>query len=517
MIARRLASAFGVILLAAAAPLAAQLAPITVPRGLLRLDFGGRFDNWDRRFFNGARQDAAGDFIRDPLDGGFLADLALDEAELRRITGVQAISLSLGKSTSSMLVNVGTGSIGAAYGLGSRLTIFGTVPIVRVRVQNTFTIDSSGATAGFNPVHPLFGNETLAGQTALFLGQLDAALGTLTTKLAAGDYDANPVQKALAQQTLAQGAALLTNLEDLLLTATFLPLAGTTGAGAITTPIESLRTSITSLSVPGFTALPAFPEARIDAAGFGDFVTHAEGPIAGNPFNPPILQTIGDVEIGAAYAWLERRPARGLAIRSVIQGMVRLRTGSLDLPESFFDLSTGDRQTDVQGDLVTDFVAGGFGARVRGRYVYQLPGRLTRRISPPDQPVAPAASTAELERDPGEILELGIEPYIRLGPTLALVAGVRRWSKGADSYRYVRSQTPIEGLSPDVLAIDSKENGATLSVGLSFAHDGHRKDGSTGLPMDASLRWERVIGSSLGRVPIKHSVALQLRLYRKLF
>lgn len=97
------------------------------------------------------------------------------------------------------------------------------------------------------------------------------------------------------------------------------------------------------------------------------------------------------------------------------------------------------------------------------------------------------------------------------------MAGVRRWTKGADRYSYVRSQTPIEGLSPDVLAIDSKENGAALSVGLSFAHDGQRKDGSTGFPMDASLRWERVIGSSLGRVPIKHTVALQLRLYRKLF
>lgn len=517
MIARRLASALGLILLAAAAPLAGQLAPITVPRGLLRLDFSGRFDNWDRRFFNGVKQDAAGDFIRDPLDGGFLTDLGQDEAELRRITGVQAISLSLGKSASSMLVNVGTGSIGAAYGLGSRLTIFGTVPIVRVRVQNTFAIDTTGATAGFNPAHSLFGDATLAGQTGLFLGQLDAALATLTTKLAAGDYDANPAQKALAQQTLAQGTALLTNLEALFLTATFLPLAGTSGAGAITTPIETLRTNITSLSVPGFTAAPAFPALKVDGTAFKDYVTRTAGPIAGNPFQPPILQYIGDIELGAAFAWLEHRPTRGIAIRSVVQGTVRLRTGRLDLPDSFFDLSTGDGQPDVQGDLVTDLMGGGFGARVTARYVYQLPGRLTRRISPPDQPIAPAGNTAAVERDPGEILEVGIEPYLRLGPTLALIAGVRRWTKGADSYTYVRNQTPIEGLSPDVLAIGTKENGAVLSAGLSFAHDGKRKDGSMGFPMDASLRWERVIGSSVGRVPMRHTVAVQLRFYRKLF
>ena len=517
MIARRLAPALGLILLAAAAPLAAQLAPITVPRGLLRLDFGGRFDNWDRRFFNGVKQDAAGDFIRDPLDATFLTDLAVDEAELRRITGVQAISLSLGKSTSSMLVNVGTASIGAAYGLGSRLTVFGSVPIVRVRVQNTFGLDSTGATAGFNPAHPLFGDATLANQTALFLAQLDAALGTLTARLAAGDYDANPAQRAIAQQTLVQGGTLLSNLEDLFLTATFLPLAGTSGAGAIVTPIEALRTSMASLSVPGFTASPAFPAKKIDGTTFEDYATRTTGSIEGNPFQPPILQYLGDIELGAAYAWLERRSMGGLAVRSVVQGTVRLRTGQLDLPDSFFDQSTGDRQSDVQADLVTDLIGGGFGARVTARYVYQLPGRLTRRISAPDQPIAPAANEATLERDPGEILQLGIEPYLRLGPTLALVAGVRRWTKGADTYTYTRNQTPIEGVSPDLLAIDSKENGAVLSAALSFSHDGRRKDGSTGFPMDASVRWERVIGSSLGRVPAKHTIAVQLRLYRKLF
>jgi hypothetical protein len=35
--------------------------------------------------------------------------------------------------------------------------------------------------------------------------------------------------------------------------------------------------------------------------------------------------------------------------------------------------------------------------------------------------------------------------------------------------------------------------------------------------MDAAVRWERVIGSSLGRVPERHTVGVQLRFYRKLF
>ena len=114
-----------------AAPLSAQLAPITVPKGLLRLDFGGRFDNWDRRYNDGVKQDVASDFIFPSFDGRFLTPLDSAQAALRRVTGVQNLGLSLGKTTASMLVNVGTANIGAAYGLTSRLTVFGNVPIVR--------------------------------------------------------------------------------------------------------------------------------------------------------------------------------------------------------------------------------------------------------------------------------------------------------------------------------------------------------------------------------------------------
>ncbi|HEV8149079.1 MAG TPA: hypothetical protein VGP61_02740, partial [Gemmatimonadales bacterium] len=160
------------LLAAAPFPLAAQLAPLTVPKGLIRIDIGGRFDNWDKMYFGGVKRDAAGDFIRDPATGAWLPSLGETEQRLRAVTGVQALSLSLGKTSANMLVNVGTESIGAAYGLTSRLTLFGTVPLVRVRVQEVFSVDSTTATAGFNPAHPVFGSGTSG-----FLTQLQIALG----------------------------------------------------------------------------------------------------------------------------------------------------------------------------------------------------------------------------------------------------------------------------------------------------------------------------------------------------
>ncbi|HEU5219854.1 MAG TPA: hypothetical protein VFU23_14440, partial [Gemmatimonadales bacterium] len=243
-----------------AAPGHAQLAPITVPRGLFRLDFGGKFDNWDRRFVNGAKLDAGSDFTYDPFDGRFLASLDSAAAALQRVTGIPSTGLSLGRTSSPMLVNIGTGSIGAAYGITSRLTIFGTVPIVRIRVQNRFDIDTVGATAGINPA---LGAPPGSGTTGSFLAELQSALTTISNRLSSGTFDSDPVRKALAQDILASGTPLNTNLQSLF-GAAFLPLAGSAAAGALTAPIDALRASIESLAEPGVTlgsspALPAAP------------------------------------------------------------------------------------------------------------------------------------------------------------------------------------------------------------------------------------------------------------------
>jgi hypothetical protein len=500
----------------AAVPLAAQLPPLTAPKGLFRLELGGRFDNWDQTYFGGVKRDAAGDFIRDPATGAWLPSLGVTEQRIREITGVQAIQLSLGKTSAHELVNVGTESIGAAYGLTRRLTVFGTIPIVRVRVQVVFSLDSTDATAGFNPADPTFGNGEGLGQMTGFFNQFEAALTTLRTQLDSNTVDLN--KRALAQATLARGRTLQADLLTFFGTATFIPLAGSAGAGALTGSIDSVRNILSSVLDIPFTATPFFPTTGLAHDAVDDFATNPNGPIQAHPFEPPILRSIGDIEIGAAFLWLDHHPAKGgLLVRSALQGTVRLRTGKLDQPDALFDLPTGDRQPDVQGDLVTDLGIGRIGARVTARYVLQLPGRQNRRITSPEQPIAPAATLAGVERDPGEIVEGMLEPYVRIAPHFSLVGGIRHWTKGIDRYKYAPNQTPIPGITPDVLAVGSKENGTVLSATLSFVHDGLRQDGTAGIPIDAMLHGELVVGSSQGRVPAKQTISLGLRLYRKIF
>jgi hypothetical protein len=142
-------------------------------------------------------------------------------------------------------------------------------------------------------------------------------------------------------------------------------VTGSAAADALTAPIESLRTSIATLAEQGVTlsSSPALPNRGPTSTEFEEFATNPASPLQARGFAPAILQYIGDIEVGTAFTWLDHRPRPGgFAIRSVVVGTVRLRTGQFDRADDFFDVGTGDRQPDVQGDLVTDIARGRFGA-----------------------------------------------------------------------------------------------------------------------------------------------------------
>ena len=52
-----------------------------------------------------------------------------------------------------------------------------------------------------------------------------------------------------------------------------------------------------------------------------------------------------------------------------------------------------------------------------------------------------------------------------------------------------------------MLAEDSKANATVLSVGITYANPGGLRPGGTGLPVDASWSYERVLRAGGGIVP----------------
>lgn len=507
----------------AAAPLAAQLPPLTVPRGHFRLDLTGSFLTADQRLRNGTTENLALDFVRAGAGSDLLGGLAAADEVLPRVTGVPGARLALGNTTASRMLTTGTGGIGLAWGVTDRLTVFGYLPIVRVKVRSTFGFDGEDALTGFNPADPVFGTGNGQVQTAQFFTQFDAALATLEQKITAGEYDGTPGLRTLAEETLASATALRGDLFTLLLgtgtASPFLPLSTSQLGTALLQRVTALQGTLsTSLAVDGFTQAPALPAFALTAEDFEGFLTNGQGPIAAT-LATPSLSSIGDIEVGAAWSIVDQLGTAGAVrgVRVAAQGLVRLRTGTLDSPTRLFDAGTGDRQPDVEGSVVGDVLFGSYGARAMAGYTLQLAGSEQRRIAPPDQPIAWADRLAGVSRNPGDILTIGVTPFVRLAETFALVGGAVWRRKGLDRVTLADGQPEIPGAPVDLLARETDGSWTTATVGLSYSTPATVRNGRPRLPLDAGLTWEAVVASSGDLRVVKHAgVRFWLRLYGRM-
>src|SRR5678815_251035 len=137
---------------------AAQMPPLTVPKGHWRADVTGSFFTARERYRSGTKEDLAFDFARDRLGSNFFPALIPADSLLQTIAGFSDATINLGTSSASWSVTTGTFGLGLAYGLFSKLTVSVHVPIVRQKVRSTFALDADLANSGFNPADPTFGN-----------------------------------------------------------------------------------------------------------------------------------------------------------------------------------------------------------------------------------------------------------------------------------------------------------------------------------------------------------------------
>jgi len=416
-------------------------------------------------------------------------------------------------------VTVGELGLGLRIGITSRLTVFGTLPFRRVRVQTSTRFDSTAATAGFNPADPTFGGPGGPSAMLAFFSAFDQAITDLDDAISSGTWAGDPATQAEAAEALAEARALRDDLfpvmQDPATRSPFLPLAGSAAGSALAGRIAALQQRLAGpLGIGGFTAPPPLPTSRLAPDGFADFLTNPAGPVAGN-LSAPIVSTLGDIEVGMAYLLLDRGAdsVRATSLRAAVHATVRLPSGQLDNPDRFYDLGTGERQPDVEGGLVVDASRGRAALRLAGWYALQLPGNQLRRLGPPGQPFQYANTRAGVRRDPGEVLGVGIFPAYRFTPRFAVLAGMEWWTRGEDRYEYAAGQVPVAGAGPASLGQESAASAVTLRAGVTWSHPGTHRSGRAGAPLDAGLSWERVVAAAGGRVPQAESVRALLRVY----
>jgi hypothetical protein len=469
----------------------------------------GTFDTWDKRFRDGDREALGAAFASSALGSELLPVLAPYDTLIRRITGLSDYRLNLGALGGDAHADVSNATIGLALGVTERVTVFGRLPLARVRMQTTLEA-GAGANAGINP-----------GTTAQgpFFDQFAVALTTLEQQITSGAYDSDPARRALAEATLDDGAALFDDLLALLgdpaTASRFVPTGSSDAGAAIDARLAGLQTTLeTQLSVGGFGARPSLPAAPATAAEVGAFLGDPFGPVGVEPGNAEVTFR-GDAETGLAVTLADRwdREGKKGGFRAAAEGLVRFPTGNRARNDRLLAVGTGDGQTDVEIRGMVDLGSGNLGLRLEAGYNRQLAADVLEVVAPPSQPFAGSDLLTTVRLDPGDVTTLAVRPFWRVARTFAFTGSLERWSRGQDEVEYRSPEDAIPGVDPAVLAQETDAGATVASIGVTYSNPGALRPGGRGLPVDAGWTYERVIGGSGGIVPDVHRMRGRFRLY----
>jgi hypothetical protein len=511
-------------------PAMAQLEPIGVPKGVLRFDFTGEWTSYDTRHLNGSEQDYLADFSRPALGSTFWPSLQYTDTVIAAINGAPGYAINLGKLTANGSATITNGGIGFALGVTKKLTVRLNIPIVTTRVLSRFDLDSTSGAAGYNPAYPASGIGDPGGQAAAsqFFADFDQALTTLNSRIQSGFYGAGSALEAHASAVYSQAQVLRQRLgaisNDPLTASPFLPIDTSTAGAAILGRIGDLQDTLSNasgLDVQGFITVVPLPTGRLGTDEFKNFVSNAFGPVSGFPLGEQRLTRVGDIHAEASYTLLDKwdRPGRMGGIRAVAVAGVLFPTGQAENPANFLDLGTGKKRYEVNAGLTADLGYRRLGARLTGDYVRRFSSSRTLRVSPPSQPIPFLDRVARVTLDPGDVFAVSAQPFLRIAPQLAITAGVEYWRESAGSASYFSSSDVISGVSADLVAQDSERSATMIRAGLTYVgRASHEcKAGKCGLPIDATLAYERVVKATGGRVPGAEAVRAMIRFYQRLW
>jgi hypothetical protein len=500
----------------------AQLAPIGIPRGLLRFTIDGSFAYANERFNDGTRESLGANFTSPALGSDRIPTLAEADQRIAVLLNQPDYKLNLGASVGTAQVSTGTGALSVGLGITRGLAIFGRLPIVSTWWRQSVSIDTATSTAGVNLADPALGNTAGASVADAFFTQFNTSLAGLEGRITAGVYDGDPTTKALAVETLASGLALSDSLSALIADAgtasPFLPLASSGAGQTLSGQVTAVQQALDGLGAGGFTSSLPLPTSPAEPADLNNYATSPSGSVGYSSLANSTRTGIGDVEVGAVYTVIDQwnaNAARGL--RLAAGATVRLPTGEVALPTDPFGVSLGAGSPAIGMAVALDIGRGTFGARVSGAYLLQLPGNYTRRVGSPLSAILPLSATADVTVNPGDQIRIGIAPFVRLARAFGIVGSAVWLNQGDDDVQYATVADSVPGVPASVLAQGTGASRLLLSIGVTYSSDGQRADGTGGVPIDAGWRWETTVASSGGIATSWSAIVFFAQVYAKLW
>jgi hypothetical protein len=494
-------------------------------RGVLRVSFEPDYNSARERFAaDGDLQPLGADFSDTAAGARLFPTLLPGEAAVRAILNDSTYRMNVGALTTTRDADVRHFPLNLALGLSSRITLTASIPIVTSRSQVNVRLDSGAANVGWNQA---IGEPGAATQIAVLLTGIESGAAYVESRIAAGDYGC-PVSPECdgARAAVARARALGPTLAQLTgvgpdgtvgaSPTPFAPLAGSSTGLALLAEVQAVSDTLQGLGAAAIGVTIPLPAARLTGEDL-DALVSTEGlgydaePLAFTKYK----EKLGDLELGLRIGLLQAPSAR-----VVLVGGARLPTAMRDSPDHYLDIGTGDRQMDVIAGLETALESRAVGLSLRGSYTLQLADDLPLRVAPHTSPIAPSSTRAEVHRDLGDVLEVGVFPTLRLTDALGVYGAASYRRKSADAYTYPSggaAPTAPDGspIDPSVLAFESALEQVAFGAGIAYRAVSDRR-GPT-LPVEAGIDYQAVFWGSGGQVFKTTRLGFYLRLFYRVF
>jgi len=502
-------------------PLAGQILDQTmVPRGQFRMQAHPRFTSWDSRYGRAAdgsaQRVALGEDLTDPTTLTIFPGIATLSDLVGELTATSGYTPILGSTQALITQDISQVDFGGHFGVFDWLTVGVVVPWANTRtaLDEAFVADTLNGDLGLNP-----NISNRAGVDAFIAATLAAgasAAGNASTICGLGAGAACTAAQGLANRA----SGFDTSVRSAYGASPFFPIQGSTTATALTQAATTLSADLIAAGLAGIAVPMAFATDWLTAEGFPLLPTLVGAGIDGAPLvTRQGLWSTGDIEVSALIQVADnlapgrRQGTDGLGYRVMAGFLVRLPTGTVEDPDVFLDMGTGDAQTDFEGSLVTSLTYGSrFGLAVGARYGVQGSTVVTKRVAPRGLAMPPVDTRQRLKWNPGAYYGVEISPSFRLSPELSVMGVYRYFDKDHDVFELVDPGLPYD---PGLLIQGSVIKAHQVGGGVRYDTVPRWLTGDAPRPLEIHLRLLHTVAGSGGRTPASTRVEAGIRLFKR--
>ena len=513
----------------------------TIPGGTVRLRASGQWDWFNERYDStGTLHPMRNQFSLDTLGVAQFPVLKSLQGELRSLTGLNALDVSLGKTIVFSSGRAAKTDLGADFGLTHWLQVGVTVPIVKTTANITMITNPAGTEGNVAP-NPALSDANSLNQDTDFENQIRQAATSVQTYCATSAGLANRLCSTsgalvTSAQTLSAGLTQVYN------TSLFVPTQHSNVQAIINNHIQTVVSQLNTYAAIQGSGVTAITSAGVVAAAAPVVATELQqvlqNPIYGIGMDS--LRTaeqvhIGDIELATKILLLDsfhgseqaRTDPHGLNGRFAVGVMYRLPTGEAPPADNLVALPTGSHEGAIGIRGYLDLL---FGSHLWTSFVTRYDNErgtdLQMRI-PLDagNPFIPAYATTTVHRKTGNLMELEATPRWVINDFMALTGQYTYAKKSQDQYTGTSFTVGPDSLTggqtvvidPTTLSAGTAFTEQTVAAGLSFSNLHAVAQHKSSVPIEVNYLHRQTIKGSGDNIPQTFRDRIEVRLYIPIF